>query len=145
MFGFEDGTYTGWTTKGDAFGSSPAGGPVWNQGPVGPFGGRYLANSFHGGDPATGRLLSPSFLVDRPVLTYRVGGGNVQGQLMVRLLLEGGGELAHQGTGVNSDIMQLRTVDVRAHMGKKMQVELVDESAGAWGHLLFDDLVLRDR
>ena len=143
VFGFEEGTFKQWTTEGDAFGSRPVGGPVWSQGPVGPFEGRYLANSFHGGDPSTGRLRSPEFLVDMPSLTYRVGGGKLPEQLMVRLLVEG--KQVHLGSGINSDIMQQRKVDVRAHLGKKMQLELVDQSVGAWGHLLFDDLVLRDR
>ena len=143
VFGFEDGTFKRWTTEGDAFGPRPTGGPVWSQGPVGPFEGRYLANSFHGGDASTGRLRSPEFLLDRPKLTYRVGGGKLAGQLVVRLLVDG--KQVHAGTGVNSDIMQLREVDLRALVGKKMQVELVDQSVGAWGHLLFDDLVLRDR
>ncbi len=144
VFGFEDRTFDNWTVSGDAFGREPAGGPTgFDQGPVGPFEGSYLVNSFHGGDSSTGRMLSPEFTVDRPKLTYRVGGGNVPGQLAVRLLVDG--KQVYSGSGVNSDIMQLRTVDVAQHKGKKMRLELVDQCVGAWGHLLFDDLVLRDR
>ena len=144
VFGFEDKTFEGWTVTGEAFGQEPVGGPTgYNQGPVGPFEGKYLVNSYHGGDSATGRMLSPEFSVDRPKLTYRVGGGNLKGQLMVRLLVDG--RQVYVGSGVNSDLMQQRLVDVTAHVGQKMQVELVDESVGAWGHLLFDDLVLHNR
>ena len=140
VFGFEDGKWGGWSTTGSAFGSGPVQRPVWNQGPVGPYEGRYLANSFHGGDSARGRLRSPRFEVDRPVLSYRVGGGHNPGRLAVRLLVED--KLVHSGTGHNSDIMRQHRVDVRAQLGKQMHVELVDEAGGSWGHLLFDDLTL---
>jgi hypothetical protein len=143
VLGFESGSFEGWDLEGSAFGRKPAGGPVWTQGPVGPFEGSFLANSYHGGDPGRGSMRSPEFTVDRPVLTYRVGGGNRPGEIMVRLLVEG--QEVHRGTGPGSDIMQERRVDVSAHRGKRMRVELVDRAVGPWGHLLFDDLMLRER
>lgn len=143
VFGFEDGTYKGWTVEGSAFGQAPVGQPIFGQGPVGPFEGSHLANSFHGGDGAHGVLRSPEFLVDHPWITYQVGGGNRIQDLQVRLVVEG--RVVHQGTGVNSDIMQRMRVDVRAALGKTMRVELVDKARGSWGHLLFDNLTLRAR
>jgi len=141
VFGFEDGTYDGWQIEGDAFGKAPAGGPVWDQGPVGPFEGAFLASSYFRGDFLRGTLRSPEFEVDRPVLTYRVGGGNRIHELKVRLLVDG--NEVHVGTGPGSDMMIQKRVDVRAQMGKRMRVELVDDASGAWGHLLFDDLMLK--
>ena len=143
VFGFEDGGYDGWEVTGTAFGTRPAAGPVWEQGPVGPFEGSFLVNSFHGGDMSRGSMRSPEFELDRPLLAYRVGGGRRPRELAVRLVV--GGEVVHSDTGPGTDIMVTRKIDVRPHVGKRMRVELVDEAMGPWGHLLFDDLVLLAR
>jgi hypothetical protein len=140
VFGFEDGTYRGWTVKGRAFGDAPAGGSLKGQNPVGPFGGAYLANSFHGGDAATGSMMSPEFLVDRPLLSYRIGGGRDIERVFLRLLVEG--REVHRATGVESEAPAVRRVEVQDYMGKMMRVVLVDSSGAGWGHLLFDDLML---
>ena len=114
-----------------------------NQALAGPYEGRYLASSYVGGDSSTGSLRSPPFVVDRPVLTYRVGGGRRPAEIEVRLLVDG--QVVHRGTGSGNHVMQQRRVDVSAHRGKAMVVELVDNARGSWGHLLFDDLTLRSR
>ena len=61
----------------------------------------------------------------------------------MRLLVEG--KEVHRDTGVNNHIMQERSVDVRPYAGRKVQVEVVDDSAASWGHILFDEVLLRDR
>ncbi|MET7429831.1 GH32 C-terminal domain-containing protein [Streptomyces flaveolus] len=84
---FEGTDYGTWTTTGTAFGQGPAAGAVDGQGTVDGFDGRRLANSFHGGDFATGTLTSPSFTVDSPYLNFKVGGGrhpHVDGTVMER-------------------------------------------------------------
>jgi hypothetical protein len=143
VFGFEEGTYDGWIVEGTAFGRQPADGPLFDQGPIGPFEGSRLANSYGGRDLAVGRLLSPEFLVDKPVLTYLVGGGHSPADLAVRLIVDD--RVVHSGTGFDTDLLQLRRVDVRPYLGSKMRLELVDRARGPWGHLLFDDLMLWDR
>ncbi|PID38888.1 MAG: hypothetical protein CSA65_01440 [Proteobacteria bacterium] len=145
VFGFEAGSYEGWSAMGRAFGPRPVGGPIANQGMAGPYEGRYLVSSYAwGGDRQTGSLTSPSFTIDKPILRYRVGGGRDPARLQVRVVVEGAGEI-HRGTGTRSHIMERRSVDVRAHRGKTARVELVDRATGGWGHLLFDDVVLADR
>ncbi|MEU1850533.1 GH32 C-terminal domain-containing protein [Streptomyces sp. NPDC019990] len=72
---FEGGGFGEWTTTGTAFGRGPAAGAVDGQGAVSGFDGKGLANSYHGGDGATGLLTSPSFTVDSPYLNFRIGGG----------------------------------------------------------------------
>jgi hypothetical protein len=141
VFGFEDGTYNGWVRTGSAFGDRPIGGPGSDKIMAGPYEGAWLAGSYHGGDKLTGRLRSPEFVVDRPYITYRIGGGQDSERLAVRLLV--GNQEIHRGTGRNSHFLEERRVDVRQYLGQKMRVELVDDSDGAWGHLLFDDLQLR--
>ncbi|MCQ9131634.1 GH32 C-terminal domain-containing protein [Streptomyces hilarionis] len=72
---FEDADFGAWARTGTAFGDGPAAGTLPGQGPVGGFDGKGLANSFHGGDGATGTLTSPAFTVDSPYLNFRIGGG----------------------------------------------------------------------
>ncbi len=72
---FEDAGFGAWTTTGTAFGPGPATGAVDGQSSVSGFEGKGLANSFHGGDGATGTLTSPSFTVDSPYLNFKIGGG----------------------------------------------------------------------
>jgi len=73
--GFEGQTFGDWTTTGTAFGDGPATGDVPPQTGVSGFLGASLANSFHGGDSATGTLTSPTFTITRPYLNFLVGGG----------------------------------------------------------------------
>ncbi|WSL21444.1 GH32 C-terminal domain-containing protein [Streptomyces sp. NBC_01283] len=72
---FEGTDFGKWTTAGTAFGDKPAGGAVAGQGKVTGYDGTGLANSFHGGDGATGILTSPEFTVDSKYLNFKVGGG----------------------------------------------------------------------
>ncbi|MFJ8629558.1 GH32 C-terminal domain-containing protein [Streptomyces sp. NPDC093568] len=72
---FEGAGFGEWTTSGTAFGQGPATGAVDGQGAVTGFDGKGLANSFHGGDGATGTLTSPSFTVSSPYLNFKIGGG----------------------------------------------------------------------
>ena len=73
--GFEGTGYGAWTATGTAFGTGPAAGDLPGQAGVAGFAGRGLANSFHGGDAATGTLTSPAFEIRRPYINLLVGGG----------------------------------------------------------------------
>ncbi|MFI6359813.1 GH32 C-terminal domain-containing protein [Streptomyces sp. NPDC050743] len=75
MQDFEGPGFGTWTTTGTAFGDAPAAGAVDGQGTVTGFDGTGLANSFHGGDGATGILTSPEFTVDSSYLNFKLGGG----------------------------------------------------------------------
>ncbi|WP_338784067.1 GH32 C-terminal domain-containing protein [Streptomyces sp. DG1A-41] len=75
MQDFEGTDFGAWTATGTAFGDGPAAGAVAGQGTVEGFDGKGLANSFHGGDDATGTLTSPSFTVNSPYLNFKIGGG----------------------------------------------------------------------
>ncbi|MER7478712.1 GH32 C-terminal domain-containing protein [Streptomyces sp. NPDC126510] len=72
---FEGAGFGDWTATGNAFGQGPAAGAVDGQGTVSGFDGKGLANSFHGGDGATGLLTSPPFTVNSPYLNFKIGGG----------------------------------------------------------------------
>lgn len=73
---FESGSFGDWTATGSAFGNAPATGPVDGQQTVTGFEGKDFANSFHGGDAATGTVTSPAFTVTSDYINFKVGGGN---------------------------------------------------------------------
>ena len=73
--GFEGTDFDAWTTTGEAFGPGPAQGNAPGQGGVSGYVGNGLANSFHGFDPSTGTLTSPTFEISRSYINFLVGGG----------------------------------------------------------------------
>jgi hypothetical protein len=76
---FESGTYSDWKKTGTCFGERPATGTLPHQQPVTGFGGKYLVNTYLGGDQSTGTLTSPEFEIKRPYIHFRIGGGNHPG------------------------------------------------------------------
>ncbi len=74
--GFDSGTYSPFTATGTAFGGAPAIGPLPGQSAVDGVVGTGFADSFTGGDSATGTLTSAAFKVTSPYLNFEVGGGN---------------------------------------------------------------------
>ncbi|WP_391570615.1 discoidin domain-containing protein [Cohnella sp.] len=80
-YGFERGTYSGWTTTGTGFGTAPTyqkSDPnlPWSKKilKVPGYDGKYYAATHAEGNGATGTLTSKSFVVQKPVLSYRAAG-----------------------------------------------------------------------
>lgn len=142
---FEKGSYAmGWKTEGAAFGKSPAAGALETQGPVEGFGGKFFANSFHGGDAATGKLVSPSFRIDRKKLNFLLGGGADAANLGARLLV--GNQAVRTATArLNQEKPEPVSWDVAEFAGKTARIEIFDAGSGSWGHVIADDFVLTDR
>ena len=93
---FESDDWGGWTVEGTAFGPGPARGALPGQAEVTGYLGDGYASSFHGGDPALGRLISPPFTVQRRYLSFLIGGGrhtyygnNDPGYVAVNLVHDG--------------------------------------------------------
>ena len=86
---FEDGTYQGWTSEGDAFGDGPATGSIGPQRPIKGFQGKGLVNTFLNRDESKGTLTSPQFTINRKFLTFLVGGGYWHNQTEVQVLVDG--------------------------------------------------------
>lgn len=144
-FGFESGALTDWEATGDAFQGQPvrddgisARWPDQASGKVGDF--------FIGGyevvqDRGTGTLTSAEFVVSQPYASYLLGGGRDRSTRveLLRRLPSGAEEIWHVGTGQDREAMQRVVVDTRQMIGQTLRIRLVDENAGAWGHLNFDD------
>ncbi len=146
VFDFERPDLTGWDVMGKAFGHRSVDGLLWDpkrrraQGLVAGAGGRRWLSSFHGGDAATGQARSPVFVLDRPMLRLRVGGGRQLGHLEVRLLI--GKKVVKRATGNNSERFRTVRWNVAAFRGQRARLEVVDQATGGWGHLQLDDVWL---
>jgi len=156
--GFEKGTLEGWTASGNAFDQQPVNRdgiskrwPTQQSNKEGDFfiGGYELVQ-----DAGVGTLESVPFEVTHPYAGFLLGGGEGNGTRVEVLLVDssnGGDGATNRSekviakvTGSNQEQMRRMAVDLRDHVGKRICVRLVDENAGGWGHLNFDDFRFYD-
>lgn len=141
--GFEKGNYDGWTQTGT----------VWSKGPIkgDTVAARNRGNSTHDGDfwiggyeveksdKSQGTLTSSPFKVTHPWATYRIGAGP-HPETRVEILDATSKQILHKASGRGEvENMAFQTVDLRPHVGKMIQVRVVDEHSGHWGHVNYDD------
>jgi len=149
LIDFEYETWAGWTVTGAAWGTGPVATPVPGQALVSGATGARFATSMHGGDRATGRLVSPELTLDGTHLSLRLGGGTDE-QLRVELLAQ---DLERDPSGApvpvvtaivpppGGDTLREVTLDVSKHRGEPARLVLIDDSEV--GHLVIDDVWLR--
>jgi hypothetical protein len=144
---FEGENFGAWKVTGEAFGKGPAQGPVGQQMPVDGFEGKGYCSSFHGGDAAAGKLVSPPFKIGRKHLKFLIGGGGFAGKTCMNLLYQG--RVVRTATGANtqpggSERLYRQSWDVGDLAGREVTLEIVDQATGGWGHLSVDQIVLSD-
>ncbi len=142
LFDFETGTYDQWKVMGGAWGGAPVTREVPGQARLFRFGGRWLTTSMHGGDAATGTLISPPFVVDGSRLTMRVGGGSDTPGIRVELRVADRVVRSASPRSPPSERLVEIAWDVADLRGQTATVALVDDSTGSWGHLNVDELWL---
>ena len=132
----------GGRSGGQAFKGGPSHGSAkQGQQPVSGFLGRGLVNTFDpGGDGAQGMLVSPEFPISKRFLHFLVGGGSHEGLTCVKALVDG--KVIESVGGKNTEQLAWASVDLGKHAGKRGQIQIVDQHAGAWGHILADQFVL---
>ncbi|MHC4699955.1 MAG: DUF4980 domain-containing protein, partial [Planctomycetota bacterium] len=140
---FEGADYGDWKATGEAFGPGPARGTLPNQMNVTGFEGRKLANSFHKGDKSKGTLTSPAFEIERRYINFLIGGGKHPGQTCVNLLIDG--KAVRTATGPNdrpggSEELAWHSWDVSQLRGRSVQIQIVDNKTGGWGHINVDQI-----
>lgn len=148
---FEAGTLDGWTVEGEAFAVQPTKGDntkargresasqqgqFWIGG-YEKFTGKIGQPGDTAGDGLTGSLTSPEFTITQPFLTFRIGAGCLPGQVGVRLLCAD--EKIELATGVDSETMELVSVDVKKFAGQRARLQIFDDATGGWGHVNVDD------
>ncbi|MDR2757197.1 MAG: glycoside hydrolase family 32 protein [Planctomycetaceae bacterium] len=142
--GFEGETYaSGWKTEGAAFGNTPAHGTLKGQMKVTGFLGNGLANSFLGGDGSVGKLTSPIFKIERPFISFLIGGGGHKG-LAINLMIEN--KIVRTASGTNivpggNENLNWFDWDVTEFQDKEVRIEIIDEIGGSWGHINIDHIV----
>jgi hypothetical protein len=143
LFDFEEPKLEGWTPTGDAFAFSPTTARPKNQSSIAGVVGQRLANSFHPDkrDSAKGTLTSPPFIIDRPKMALRIGGG---ASSRLKVELRSGGRVERTATTifVNSESLLKVVWDVSHLQGKEARLVLIDNESGSWGHLLCDRVIL---
>ena len=144
---FEGKDYGAWKTTGTAFGTGPAHGTLPGQMNVDGFLGKGLANSFNGGDGATGTLTSPEFKMERKFINFLIGGGGWTNETCMNLLVDG--KVVRTATGPNtkpggSEALALASWDVTELFGKTAVFQIVDSRQGGWGHINVDQIVQSD-
>ncbi len=137
-----EGNYGDWVAEGDAFGSRPAQGSLEGQSDIGGYRGRGFVNTYVGRDAATGTLTSPPFPITRNYVSLLVGGGNRPQVEGVELLV--GEEVVRSATGVNSDLLNWHSWDVRDLRGQTARLRIFDRSTEAFGYTLVDHILLTD-
>jgi uncharacterized protein (DUF608 family) len=139
---FEDGTYDGWTVKGEAFGRAPHTGTSPGQQPVSGFMGKRLVNSFVPHDGPQGDLISDPFTIERKYIGFLIGGGDHPGETCMNLVIDG--QIVRTATGKNLERLDPMSWDVSEFVGKTARLEIVDHHSGSWGHINLDHIVLAD-
>ena len=139
---FEGPTWpAGWTTEGTAFGSQPRGMPNANM-TLKNQQGNAVATSFAGSDQTTGKLISPTFTIQRNFISFLLGGGKHPNEIHVDLLVDG--KVVRTATGHGSDTLREALWDVREFAGKKARIEAVDAHTDDWGHIDLDYIRFHD-
>lgn len=135
---FESGTFDKWQVEGDAFGSVPAKGSYPGQQEVKDFQGKYLANSFNGGDDSRGTLISKEFTIERDYINFLLGGG-MHPDTYIELVVDGKSIYTTHSIVETESLLQM-TWDVKKHKGGSAVIKIVDNQRGGWGHILVDNI-----
>ena len=139
---FEGSNYGSWIITGDAFGTGPAQGTMYNQQTVTGYMGKGLVNTFKNLDLSTGTLTSPEFIIERNYISFLIGGGNHPGQTCINLII--GGKITFTATGSDNERLELAEWDVSKLEGKTAKIQIIDNHTGGWGHINIDQIVQRD-
>ena len=140
---FEGATYGEWTVEGEAFGKAPAKGAMGTDQRLSGHEGKGLVNTYLAADRFTGKLTSPAFTIDRPYISFLIGGGSHAGQTCINLLIDG--KVVRTQAGKNTDAMAWANWNMADLAGKRAHIEIIDSHTGGWGHIDIDQIEFRDR
>lgn len=85
-------------------------------------------------DEYRGVIESPRFQVTKPTIKLLVGGGSGKG-VYVELIDVKTKEQLKVERGHNTEVMDERTWDVSDYRGRTLQIRIVDDETGGWGHI----------
>ncbi len=143
-YDFETGDLQGWSITEGAFGLVVCDRATFrNTGEIYNKQGTYYLCSletpeYGSGDPYTGVVRSPTFVLADPFVSFLVGGGAGEGVYMALCLAEGDA-VVRQARGRDTETMDRHIWDVREFVGRRVYLLMVDRATGGWGHVTFDD------
>ncbi len=139
---FETGTLKDWTADGPAFENQPIEGDlvaVRRPDMKSDHQGKYWVGTYEQtGDAPQGTLTSATFTVTHPWATFLVAGGSEQGTA-VELVRADTEKAFFRATGDVTETLKRVLVDLKEHQGKPIYIRVIDDLAGGWGHVNFDD------
>lgn len=140
---FNGSDYRPWKATGTAFRGGPAHGAKVHELEIENARGHGVISSEMEGDGPTGTLTSPEFKIERKYISFRIGGGDYEHHTCINLLIDG--KVVRSATGWRSDRLVPASWDVSRIFGKTVQIQIVDEASGDWGHINVDQIVQTDR
>ena len=140
---FEGPTYGDWKAEGEAFGKAPAKGAMGNDQRLSGQIGQGLVNTYLAADRFIGKLTSPQLTIERPYISFLIGGGDHPRETCINLIIDG--KVVRTQTGKNTDAMAWANWSVADLAGKKAHLEIIDSHTGGWGHIDIDRIEFRDR
>lgn len=141
---FETGDLQDWTATGTAWTDQPVKGGIdqnreFGGGKKSQHTGEFWLGGYEKlGDPPKGSLTSVPFKVTHNWCSFLIGGGS-HPETRVELLLADDQKVFYRISGRNREEMQPAVVNLASHVGKKIQIRIVDENSTGWGHVNFDD------
>lgn len=130
----------GWSATGGLAGLAPVLSDLPGQA------GHRVLDTFAGSDAVTGVVTSAPFVVDRRWLRFRVAGGDhplgVEPATSVNLLLDG--QPVRTATGSDDGVLRLVEWDLADLAGETVELQVLDDATGVWGHLMLDHMALSD-
>lgn len=127
--------------------NKPASGTANNQSLVSGYTGNKLVNTYYpNGDAHRGKIVSPEFKIDRKYLHFQIGGGNLNGVGVSLLQKENDGSFRKIQTlrGNNNEQLSWATWNLDNLQGQTVQIEILDNESGPWGHINADQFILTD-
>jgi len=144
---FEAGDLRDWTAEGEAFQGQPVEGDTVGRRRSdmhSRHAGRFWVGSFERkGDEAKGTLTSAAFTLTKPYVRFLIAGGS-RDTTRVEIVRADTKAVIYRTSGDDTEELKPVAANLSGHVGKEVFVRLVDDDAGGWGHLNFDDLTTWD-
>ncbi|HUT31678.1 MAG TPA: GH116 family glycosyl-hydrolase [Sedimentisphaerales bacterium] len=138
---FESGSFEGWTVEGIAFTDKPK--KVTKERPR--IVGQYVADSRTcGSAKKPGRLISKSFVIEQPYISFMIAGGNYPRHARINLVIDG--KTVRSSTGRHDNDVDWDNWEVGEFKGKTARIEIAyDRAPDKYRYILVDQIEFRSQ
>jgi uncharacterized protein (DUF608 family) len=136
---FESGSFEDWTVEGIAFTDKPK--KVKKERPR--IVGQHVADSRTcGSAKKPGRLISKSFVIEQPYISFMISGGTYPRHARINLVIDG--KTVRSSTGRHRDDMDWDSWEVGEFKGKNARIEIAyDRADGKYRYIMVDQIEFR--